>query len=78
MKHKYKGLKENPVIFIEKKIYKHQIQRRKKKSKKIHGSLDGIHLSCIRHGAVKIPKQHLVLRFSCSIYSRWMIFVNQW
>ena len=31
MKQKYKGLKENPVILIEKKIYEHQKTKEKKK-----------------------------------------------
>ena len=31
MKHKYKGLKENPVILIEKKIYEHQKTKKIKK-----------------------------------------------
>ena len=31
MKHKFKGFKENPVIFIEKKIYKDQNTKKKKK-----------------------------------------------
>jgi hypothetical protein len=49
MKHKYKGLKENPVISIEKKIYKDKNTKGKRKSYKMHGFLEGIHLPCIRN-----------------------------
>ena len=44
------GFKENPVILKEKKIYNHQKTNKIKKIFKMHGSLEGIHLSCIRHG----------------------------
>ena len=49
MKHEYKGLKENLVIKIENRIYKHRNTKKMKKILQMHGSLECIYLSCIRH-----------------------------